>query len=57
MSNFPSRKKWAMPGARYPGTVLAARKVRTWSAGTAASQPPLNAVTWERKLKVADERR
>ena len=25
-SNFPSRKKWAMPGARYPGTVLAARK-------------------------------
>ena len=35
MSNFPSRKKWAMPGARYPGTVLAARKVRTWRMQTA----------------------
>ena len=34
MSNFPSRKKWAMPGARYPGTVLAARKVRTWRMQT-----------------------
>ena len=26
MKNFLSRKKWAMPGARYPGTVLAAQK-------------------------------
>ena len=34
MSNFPSRKKWAMPGARYPGTVLAAREVRTWRMQT-----------------------
>ena len=26
MSKFLSRKKWAMPGARFPGTVLAAQK-------------------------------
>ena len=25
-SNFPSRKKWAMPGARSPGIELAARE-------------------------------